>query len=208
MAMLFKGRKPRGGTDGSDGADAVELATLIQRIRKQDSGALEALYDLTVQRVYGLALRIVAQAADAEEVCCDVYQQIWRTARQFNPRRGNALQWIMVIARSRALDCYRSRRRQRTQVHLSDAPDAYAEEAMPAAELLIEQFESDSAVRAAVATLSPEQQQLIGLAFFQGLSHQQIAERTRMPLGTVKSHIQRGLTALRRTLGAADQSDE
>jgi RNA polymerase sigma-70 factor (ECF subfamily) len=205
MAMLFRGRTARGGAEGTEG---VDLAELIQRIRKQQPKALEELYDLTVQRVYGLALRIVAQTADAEEVCCDVYQQIWRTARQFNPRRGNALQWIMVIARSRALDCYRSRHRQRAQVHLSDAPDAYPEEAMPAAELLIEQFESDSAVRAAVATLSPEQQLLIGLAFFQGLSHQQIAERTRMPLGTVKSHIQRGLAALRRTLGAADQSDE
>ncbi len=203
--MLFRGRTARGGAEGTEG---VDLAELIQRIRKQQPKALEELYDLTVQRVYGLALRIVAQTADAEEVCCDVYQQIWRTARQFNPRRGNALQWIMVIARSRALDCYRSRHRQRAQVHLSDAPDAYPEEAMPAAELLIEQFESDSAVRAAVATLSPEQQLLIGLAFFQGLSHQQIAERTRMPLGTVKSHIQRGLAALRRTLGAADQSDE
>jgi RNA polymerase sigma-70 factor, ECF subfamily len=208
MGMLFKGRTSRGGAPGSADADHAILAALIQRIRKQDPSALEALYDLTVQRVYGLALRILAQSADAEEVCCDVYQQVWRTARQFNPRRGNALQWIMVIARSRALDCYRARQRQRTEVHLSEASEAYAEEAVPAAELLIEQFESDSAVRAAVAKLSPDQQLLIGLAFFQGLSHQQIADRTRMPLGTVKSHIQRGLTALRRALGAADQSDE
>lgn len=202
MAMLFKRRQLRAPGNGA------ELAALIQRIRKQDALALEQLYDSTVQRVYGLALRIVAHAADAEEVCCDVYQQIWRTAKQFNPRRGNPLQWIMVIARTRALDCYRSRHRQRAQVHLSDAPDAYPEEATPAAELLLEQFESDSAVRAAVAKLSPEQQLLIGLAFFQGLSHQQIADRTRMPLGTVKSHIQRGLGALRKALGASDPSDE
>jgi RNA polymerase sigma-70 factor (ECF subfamily) len=202
MAMLFRSRKLR--TDG----DVAELAALIQRIRKQDPEALGALYDRTVQRVYGLALRILADAADAEEVCCDVYQQVWRTARQFNPRRGNALQWIMVIARTRALDCYRSRHRQRAQVHLSEAPDAYPEEATPATELLLEQFESDSAVRAAVAKLSREQQLLIGLAFFQGLSHQQIADRTQMPLGTVKSHIQRGLAALRKALGAADASDE
>jgi RNA polymerase sigma-70 factor (ECF subfamily) len=202
MAMLFKSRKLR--TPG----DSAALAALIQRIRKQDPQALETLYDLTVQRVYGLALRIVAHAADAEEVCCDVYQQIWRTAKQFNPRRGNPLQWIMVITRTRALDCYRSRQRQRAPVHLSAAPDSYPEEAMPAAELLLEQFESDSAVRTAVSKLSPEQQLLIGLAFFQGLSHQQIADRTQLPLGTVKSHIQRGLAALRKAFGAADQSDE
>jgi RNA polymerase sigma-70 factor (ECF subfamily) len=202
MAMLFRSRKLR--TDG----DVAELAALIQRIRKQDSAALGALYDRTVQRVYALALRIVADTADAEEVCCDVYQQIWRTAKQFNPRRGNPLQWIMVITRTRALDCYRGSRRHRSPVHLSDAPDAYPEEATPAAELLLEQFESDSAVRAAVSKLSPEQQLLIGLAFFQGLSHQQIADRTQMPLGTVKSHIQRGLAALRKALGTADKSDE
>jgi len=202
MAMLFRSRKLRAPGDGA------ALAALIQRIRKQDPQALEALYEQTVQRVYGLALRIVADTADAEEVCCDVYQQVWRTAKQFNPRRGNALQWIMVIARTRALDCYRRRHRQHSQLHLSDAPDAYPDEATPAAELLLEQFETDSAVRAAVSRLSPEQQLLIGLAFFQGLSHQQIADRTQMPLGTVKSHIQRGLSALRKALGAADQSDE
>jgi RNA polymerase sigma-70 factor (ECF subfamily) len=195
MAMLFRSRKPRPPITGD------ELPALIRRIAKLEPQALEALYDQTVQRVYGLSLRIVANAADAEEVCCDVYQQIWRTARQFNPRRGNALQWIMVIARTRALDCYRSRRRQRPPLHLSEAPDAYPEEAMPAAERLLEQFESESAVRAAISTLSTQQQQLIGLAFFQGLSHQQIADRTQLPLGTVKSHIQRGLVALRKALG-------
>jgi RNA polymerase sigma-70 factor (ECF subfamily) len=202
MVMLFRSRKLRTPENNA------ELAALIPRIGKQDRPALEILYDLTVQRVYGLALRIVADAADAEEVCCDVYQQVWRTARQFNPRRGNALQWIMVITRTRALDCYRIRQRYRAQVHLSDGPDTYAGEATPAAELLLEQFETDSAVRAAIAQLSPEQQLLIGLAFFQGLSHQQIADRTQLPLGTVKSHIQRGLGALRKAFGAADRSDE
>jgi RNA polymerase sigma-70 factor (ECF subfamily) len=196
MAMLFRSRKPRSPATGA------ELEALIRRIAKLEPQALEALYDQTVQRVYGLSMRILADAADAEEVCCDVYQQIWRTARQFSPRRGNALQWIMVIARTRALDCYRSRRRQRPGLHLSHAPDAYPEEAMPAAEQLLEQFESESAVRAAVSKLSAQQQLLIGLAFFQGLSHQQIADRTQLPLGTVKSHIQRGLAALRKAVGA------
>ena len=137
-----------------------------------------------------------------------MFQQIWRSARQFNPRRGNALQWIMVITRTRALDCYRTRRWQRAQVHLSEVSDAYPEQATPAAEHFLEQFESKSAVHAAVATLSADQARLIGLAFFEGLSHQQIADRTKLPLGTVKSHIQRGLKELRKALEAKDGLDE
>jgi len=187
------------GTAGSGGQD---LVALIEGVAREEQQSLDQLYTLTISRVYALALRIVRNEADAEEVSCDVYQQIWRSARQWNPRRGSPLQWIMVIARSRALDTYRTRRWQRAQVHLDEAVDAYQDQAEPSVQELLEAFESGSEVHAAMARLSAEQARLVSLAFFEGLTHQEIAERTQMPLGTVKSHIQRGLAALRKALAA------
>ncbi len=185
-----------------------DLAALLEGLRREEPEALEKLYDLTINRVYALALRIVGDPDDAEEVSCDVYQQVWRNAKQYDARRGNPLQWLMVIARTRALDFYRARRWQRQQVHLDEAEFAYLEDGAPTADALLEQFESESAVRVAVAKLTPDQARLIGLAFFEGLTHQEIADRTRMPLGTVKSHVQRGLMALRKSLGATDNGDD
>ena len=197
MPLFFRKGVRRAGTEPDD------LPALLEGICREEPQALDQLYSLTVSRVYALALRIVRNEADAEEVTCDVYQQIWRNARQWSPRRGNPLQWIMVIARSRALDTYRNRRWQRAQVHLDEAVDAYQDQAEPPVEALLEAFESGSEVHAALAELTPVQARLVALAFFEDLSHQQIAERTQLPLGTVKSHIQRGLAALRKALGAS-----
>jgi RNA polymerase sigma-70 factor (ECF subfamily) len=194
MAIFFrKGSRPAA-------ADSTDLAELIGGVCREEQAALDQLYSLTISRVYALALRIVRNEADAEEVSCDVYQQVWRSARQWNPRRGSPLQWIMVIARTRALDTYRTRRWQRAQVHLDEAVDAYQGQAEPSVQELLEAFEAGSEVHAALSRLSAEQARLVGLAFFEGLTHPEIAERTQLPLGTVKSHIQRGLAALRKAL--------
>jgi len=196
MAIFFrKGSRPVA-------SDSTDLAALIGGVCREEQPALDQLYSLTISRVYALALRIVRNEADAEEVCCDVYQQIWRSARQWSPRRGSPLQWIIVIARTRALDTYRSRRWQRAQVHLDEAVDAYQGQAEPSVQELLEAFEAGSEVHAALSRLSAEQARLVSLAFFEGLTHQEIAERTKLPLGTVKSHIQRGLSALRKALAA------
>lgn len=201
MPIFFR-KTARPAAPGND-----DLVALIAGVCREEPRALEQLYDLTINRVYALALRILRSDADAEEVSCDVYQQVWRTARQFNARRGSPLQWIMVIARTRALDTYRTRRWQRSQLHLDDVPEAYLGDEEPSSEQILEQFESESSVRAALAKLSTEQVRVIGLAFFEDLTHQQIAVRTKLPLGTVKSHIQRGLAALRKDLGRMDQTD-
>ena len=181
-------------------ADTTDLSTLLEGICREDPQALDQLYSLTISRVYALALRIVRNEADAEEVSCDVYQQVWRSARQWNPRRGNPLQWIMVIARTRALDTWRNRRWQRAQVHLDEAVDTYPDDAAPSVEALLEAFEAGSEVHAALSRLTAVQARLVSLAFFEGLTHPEIAARTGLPLGTVKSHIQRGLAALRKAL--------
>lgn len=188
----------------SSADSSTDLLQLLARIRQSDQAALGQLYDVMLPKVYGLVLRIVAAPADAEEVTCDVFHQIWRTAKQFDGKRGNPSQWIMVIARSRALDRYRERRQYRHEVHLPEEVNSYsAVEALDSCSSL-QEFEAGSAVQVAISALSPIQSELVKMAFFQGLTHQEIAELKQLPLGTVKSHINRAATALRKTLSATD----
>jgi RNA polymerase sigma-70 factor (ECF subfamily) len=198
---LFARKKPAGQ------GDEPQLTALLEQVRSGEQAALSRLYDLTVERVYAMALRITANPADAEEVTCDVYLQVWRQAKRFDSRRGNASQWIMVIARSRALDRYRERRGRERALHLQAVADPYSNDSVPIAEQLLQQFQLGSVVHAELSKLSTIQQRLIGLAFFRGLSHQEIALQTQLPLGTVKSHIARALSALRKALAESDSHE-
>jgi RNA polymerase sigma-70 factor (ECF subfamily) len=186
---------PEGGED---------LLPLLERIQQGEQAALGRLYDLTLAKVYGLVVRIVVNPADAEEVTCDVYHQVWRCAQQFDCQRGNPAQWLMVIARSRALDKYRERRQQRSEVHLPEHADSYLSSEQIAIECHGAEFATGSAVQRAIDALSPIQAELVKMAFFQELTHQEIAAIKQLPLGTVKSHINRAAAALRKTLSAAD----
>jgi RNA polymerase sigma-70 factor (ECF subfamily) len=179
-----------------------DLLPLIKTIQQGEQAALGRLYDLTLSKLYGLVLRIVQNPADAEEVICDVYHQIWRSAKQFDATRGNPTQWIMVIARSRALDCYRERRQHRNEVHLPEGSDSYLAGQHPDSEHLLQEFQSGTAVHQAIGKLSAVQAELVTMAFFQGLTHQEIAEVKQLPLGTVKSHINRAAATLRKNLAA------
>ncbi|MDB6063360.1 MAG: polymerase sigma factor, sigma-70 family protein [Verrucomicrobiaceae bacterium] len=221
MAIFYNKRAPiaaNAGTGGHGGEvcngsknrtqgatqTGAELLPLLECIQAGDQAALGQLYDLTLSKVYGLVLRIVSAPADAEEVTCDVFHQIWRSAKQFDCNRGNPWQWIMVIARSRALDRYRERRQHRYEVHLPEAITAYSVEQVAESHSPWQEFESGSAVQIAIASLSPIQSELMRMAFFQGLTHQEIAEVKQLPLGTVKSHINRAAATLRKTLSPAD----
>lgn len=186
----------------SDNSD--ELLQLIRRLQRGEQAALGRLYDLTLPKVYGLVLRIVRTPADAEEVTCDVFHEIWRLAKQFDSKRGNPSQWIMVIARSRALDRYRQRQQYRHEVHLNEEVNSYAPTETSDACSLLQEFETGSAVQIAIAALGSVQAELVKLAFFHGLTHQEIAAFKQLPLGTVKSHLKRASTALRKNLAATD----
>lgn len=182
-----------------------ELAPLIARIRARDQGALGDLYDATVSRIYAVAMRVLGNAADADEVVGDVFHQVWTRAAQYAAERGSVLRWLLVIAHTRALDLKRrvaDRQRMQT-LHPDDSEPAYPDrEVVRTTEDLLDLMRSGTAVHAALAGLKPEQRRLIGLAFLEGLSHQEIAQRTGIPLGTVKSHIRRGLMDLRAKLEA------
>lgn len=186
------------------GADTEELCSLIERVQRNEQAAFGRLYDLTLAKVYGVVTRIVAVPADAEEVTCDVYHQIWRCARQFDCKRGNVLQWITVIARSRALDKVRERRQYCNEVHLPPSIDSYLTSEFIDLESAPDDFEIGSAVHSAIAALNPIQIELVKMAFFQGLTHQEIASLKQLPLGTVKSHLNRAAAALRKALSVSD----
>ena len=188
-----------GAETGGTHVDESVLAALIGRVVDRDEGALTALYDALLGRVYGLALRITGRPPLAEEVAEDTFWQIWRQAPRFDPARGTAVAWIMTIARSRALD---ARRAMDPAECRSEPLDPDATGAADASEPpdLVAAMERENRLYLALAQLQPVPRRLVALAFFRGLSHEEIARREALPLGTVKSHIRRSLTRLRQTL--------
>lgn len=175
--------------------DDAGYCELLMRITGGDESALADLYDATAGHAYALALRITRNAQDAEDVLEETYFQIWRRADQYDAQRGRVLAWVLTICRSRALDLLR--RHDHAELHadpgsLSDQSDEQAADPQQ----LVAMFQRDSAVHAALEQLTSVQQQLIALAFLRDMSHQQIAEHLTMPLGTVKTHIRKALTAL------------
>ena len=166
--------------------------TLIRRLKARDERALEELYDLLAPWVLGLALRILQDEDEAEEVVADAFAQVWRRVDKHESERGPLVPWILAIARNRALDALRRRRRwwrkaQRWERALSaqqgaDAGPALHEASVPGWPLHRE-------VHAALAALPEEQRRVVLLAYFEGLTHSEIAQRLDQPLGTVKTRL-------------------
>lgn len=156
--------------------------------------ALSDFYDATLGKVYGVAMRIVADSTLAEDVVTDVYHDAWNNAATYNHQRGRPLAWLLTICRNRALDRYRHESSAARTIEAAAAEQA--PEAVDEPDALLESIEEGHAVHTLLATISTEDRQLIALAFFKGLTHRQIAEVTAMPLGTVKSRIRRALTTL------------
>jgi RNA polymerase sigma-70 factor (ECF subfamily) len=175
-----------------------ELALLVEDMRRGDESALESLYDATVGKLYALASAILRHADDAEEVVCATYAQAWEGAANYDVRRGNVLGWLLMICRSRALDLLR-KRRARLETQDPGAIDRAAAE-LDQPDDLLSLMQQSSRVRAALAALPVERRQLVSLAFLRDLSHGEIATRTGIPLGTVKSHLRRALLQLREHL--------
>jgi RNA polymerase sigma-70 factor (ECF subfamily) len=184
-------------------ADDAALALLIRRIVERDQRALEALYGATAARVHGLVLRITQRAALAEEVVEDTYWQAWRQAPRFDASRGRPLTWLLAMARSRAIDALRRDQRFKHD-ELPDDDVLSDDQVAPPPQDLLDASRGATAVHAALAGLDPRARQLVALAFFRGLTHEEIAERQGMPLGSVKSLIRRSLQQLRRMLEAAE----
>jgi RNA polymerase sigma-70 factor (ECF subfamily) len=185
----------------SDGAAVRNLAALVEEMRIGRERALEELYDATVGKLYALASAILRSAEDTEEIVCETYAYAWANAARFDSSRANALGWLLMLCRSRALDRLRQRRATAVTldvVTLRESDSSSTDQPFDILSLM----QQRTSVHAALAQLTPERRHLVSLAFLQGLSHQEIADATQMPLGTVKSHVRRALTQLRAALEA------
>jgi len=188
--------------DAASVADAV-LRCLEDDIANDNERSLELFYDATVSRVYGVALRIVRVPQLAEEVISEVYMQVWRDAARYDKARGLVLGWLLIIARTRAVDLLRRQHKQdeafshptpHDLVHEPESPRDIPEDLLDAAQINRKLYQ-------ALALLPPLQRQLLSLAFFRGLTHVEIVAHTAFPLGSVKTHIRRALLILRDALG-------
>lgn len=176
---------------------------LLAGIARKDESALAAFYDASAGRVYALALRIAGTPQAAEEVAADVYWQVWNQAQRYDPARGKVMAWLMTLCRSRALDHLRREQSPLSNGERHDVDIDVADECPSPLDIALA-LERNSAMRAALLTLDSNQRQLLSLAFFRGLSHQEIATYTGLPLGSVKSAIRKAMLALKEILSRHD----
>ena len=170
--------------------DAADDMRLVARVRAGDQQALSELYDRYSKLVYSVALRILQDTGAAEDLLQDVFLQLWRKPDVFDSSRGSLAAWLAVIARHRAIDRLRKRRPE-TDIEdcvITSATDLGNETERS---LVIEK------VRVVMKEMSPDQRTAMEMAFFQGLTHTEIAEKTGEPLGTIKTRIRSGLQMLR-----------
>ena len=177
-------------------------AQLVQRMAAGDQNAFAELYDRFSRPLYSTALRVVSDAAEAQDIVHDVFLTLWQKAAAFETERGTAFAWAVTLVRNRAIDRVRTRRR-RAELLADSAPSdlGYHEGSEgPSADDSATLGDQAVAVRAAVAALPVEQKHVLELAFFGGLTQQEIAARLAEPLGTVKARIRRALLKLRDSL--------
>ena len=176
---------------GKQAPDHRDDSALIDRLRAGDQSAMADLYDRYSGVVYGVALRVLANATAAEDVVQEVFLQLWRNPQAFDATRGRLAPWLAVIARNRAIDHLR-RRPSEEDIDVLPISTGIDLEGAAAQKLAVDK------VRGALAQLPQEQRKTLEMAFFEGMTHSEIAGKTGEPLGTVKTRIRTGLLALRK----------
>jgi len=197
--------KPRSVMASQPDRPAAPDRALVERMAAGDERALGTLYDRHGAAAYALALAVVRERADAEEVVADAFGQAWRTAGQFDPGRGSVAAWLATITRTRGLDLVRARgRRGRTLTRAaqesSDGLAAPLAGAGEAPDRDLERAEARRLVAWSLAELPEPQRRVIELAYFGGLTQTEIAAELQQPLGTVKTRMRAGMEKLRGSL--------
>jgi RNA polymerase sigma-70 factor (ECF subfamily) len=183
---------------GAHVGDMQDASGLMERVRARDADAFESLYDRYHAMVYGIALRVLGDGGSAEDVTQNVFLKIWSAPDAF--QSGNLDGWLARVARNRAIDVLRSRK-LRSESELSESiPDAITLEQTAMTRI------DGQLARAAMTQLSDDQRSLLELGFFGGMTHDAIARKTGIPLGTVKTRIRSGLRRLRDLLDGAAAS--
>jgi RNA polymerase sigma-70 factor (ECF subfamily) len=177
----------------AENMSATDDMGLLTRIQSGDQEAMSALFDRYGTMVYSVALRVLKDAGEAEDVMQEIFVQVWKNPGVFVSGKGSLGGWLVVVARNRSIDVIR-RRRPTEQVELF---------ALPSSTNLAREAERNSLlgkIRGVMVSLPEEQRNSVELAFFEGLSHSEIAEKTGDPLGTVKTRIRLALTTIRKAL--------
>lgn len=177
-----------------------DLMSLMQFVQAGDDAAFATLYDQLAGAVFGTVKRVLRDPAMSEEVTQEVFVELWRTAARFDPTRSSVSTWAITIARRRAVDRVRREQSQRDRIERSAGQRPSVDESPD--ETVVASIEAERVARA-LAELPDEQRLVIQMAFIDGDSHHQIAERLDLPLGTVKGRVRLGLKKLGGRLGAA-----
>jgi RNA polymerase sigma-70 factor, ECF subfamily len=168
----------------------------VARMAAGDESALATLYDRHATAIYSLALRITRRPQDAEDVTQQVFTQAWQTAARHERARGAVAAWLLMMARSRALDCLR-RRESAREGTADDSQLAAIPDPDPGVEYVVATRQQVAQVSAAMTALPDEQRRALELAYYEGLTQREIAWRTSTPLGTVKTRVRTALMSLR-----------
>jgi len=189
------------GAPGSSSSSSsnIDDLVLMESIAAGDATALRTLYDRRAALVLAVCVRILRDRSAAEELLVDIFHELWERADRYDPKRASPLTYLMTITRSRAIDRLRARPKvAAVALEQSESDLPPAEGASPVGEA--ESGERRSIVRRALSRLDPSQRQAIECAYYDGLSHSQIAEKLNKPLGTIKTYIRQGLIRLRELL--------
>lgn len=180
--------------------------TLMRLITQRKSEALGVLYDRYGRLVYSVSYQATSHAELAEEVTQDTFLRVWQSAASFDPRQGRLVPWLTRIARNRAIDHYR-RQQARMEGHsdyFEEMPNFDLSDDDQDVEAGVEASQQRRVIRAALSQLPEEQRSVLALAYFRGLTHEQIASQLNQPLGTVKTRLRLGMQKLRRSLQAGE----
>jgi RNA polymerase sigma-70 factor (ECF subfamily) len=187
--------------DENDADSDCSLAALVQRMGDGDRAAFSAVYAKTAMRIFSICRVVLGSKEDAEEIVCDVFTYAWRHAADYDATRGSVVAWLGILAKNRSIDRYRRRRDSvPLDEHCLKNLEVSSTDIDFDPEQLLVRLQAGSAVHRALQSLPLQRRRLLDLAFFQGLTHQEISDTINMPLGTVKSHLRRALAALHSAL--------
>ena len=180
------------GSSGVKGSHSLDAA-IMSAIRDGDEQAMAQVYERYSAIVYAVALRVLGDSGAAEDVLQEVFMQLWRNPDLFDANRGSLAGWLAVIARNRAIDVVRKRHSDADFTHLSLRGEPYIMSSAESVGLA-------GKIRSALTSMPESQRSALEMAFFEGFTHTEIAEKTGEPLGTIKTRIRAGLRALRKAL--------
>ena len=174
------------------------LSEALRRVASGEKNALETVYSATSAKLFGICLRILNDRQEAEDVLQEVYLGVWRRAGTFDPVRASPISWLATLARNRAIDRLRTLRRTAGAEPVERALDVSDES--PGALAILESREDSARLAGCMSELEERTAGVIRAAFFGGLTYSELAERSNVPLGTVKSWIRRGMMKLKECL--------